>query len=53
MRQSCAMLRAPWKAAPRVGGVDTRSGGFSGDVGTTEYLPIEGIGETSDTPKRT
>lgn len=30
-----AIVRAPWKAAPRVGGVDTRSGGFFGDVGTT------------------
>lgn len=44
MRQSWAIVRAPWKAAPRVGGVDTRSGGFSGDVGTTQYLPIEDIG---------
>lgn len=51
MRQSWAIVRAPWKAAPRVGGVATRSGGFSGDVGTTEYLPIEDIGKISERQK--
>lgn len=51
MWQLWAIVRAPWKAAPRVGGVDTRSGGFFGDVGTTEYLSIEDIGEISETRK--
>lgn len=54
MRQSWAIVRAPWKAAPRVDGVDTRSGGFFLEMSElpSTYLPIEDIGETPDTPKK-